>query len=466
MRHRVAAITRSHFGTLAVLAGCASPLAAGGKDPLPVQPFDDAGAPSASVETIHCTVTPTARLSTRIATVGIVTFTTDLLPVDSASIEFGIAGGTPMLAPVDLNAEGHRTLLLGMKQAQEYTYRVRLVSAGKLCTSGDYSIRTQQIDGAPRVTKSGRAGTPGFIVTSLGVNQSLNDPGTKSMYIFDTEGDVVWAAAGPERASRVHLDWEANSVWGMALNVAADTGRMDYVSMDGEQGEENVPALVGGHHDFAVVPGGKLVVLAWRTPFDNTQCTQVLEYDPLTRGVRTIVDSVASLYKPVADCHTNAIQYQEWDDTLTLSDRNPSLYVRLKRSGDLLWQLGGTDPVEVLLSGAGEWKANHGHHLTEDGRFILFNNGTFGDTHLLEFQIDEAAHQAVLVKDWSDGSTSSVLGDVERLPNGNTLATFSTSGLVREYDAQGQAIADYRGDFGYATFRTTLYGKPLRGAQH
>jgi hypothetical protein len=63
-----------------------------------------------------------------------------------------------------------------------------------------------------------------------------------------------------------------------------------------------------------------------------------------------------------------------------------------------------------------------------------------------------------------------VLGDVQRLPNGNTLITYSQNGEMREISPTGQLVQTVqtfnetgtRRAFGYADFRPTLYGPPLR----
>jgi hypothetical protein len=69
------------------------------------------------------------------------------------------------------------------------------------------------------------------------------------------------------------------------------------------------------------------------------------------------------------------------------------------------------------------------------------------------------------------GAFSMVLGDVQRLPNGNTLVVYSTTGRIHEVSPTGalvQMITVHQvesaspGTFGYANFRETLYGPPLR----
>ena len=57
-----------------------------------------------------------------------------------------------------------------------------------------------------------------------------------------------------------------------------------------------------------------------------------------------------------------------------------------------------------------------------------------------------------------------IYGDVQRLDNGHTLVTFSTSGEFRELDAGGRVVQSFEFDLGgavgYATHRRSLYGPP------
>jgi len=61
-----------------------------------------------------------------------------------------------------------------------------------------------------------------------------------------------------------------------------------------------------------------------------------------------------------------------------------------------------------------------------------------------------------------DRGQSVILGDVQRLPNGNTLVTYSTVGEIHEVSPAGDLVQSLSitGPFGYASFRESLYGPP------
>ncbi len=54
------------------------------------------------------------------------------------------------------------------------------------------------------------------------------------------------------------------------------------------------------------------------------------------------------------------------------------------------------------------------------------------------------------------------LGDVQRLPGGNTLVTYSTDGTIVELDSNWNEVQSFSSRFGYSNWRATLYGPPLR----
>jgi hypothetical protein len=64
------------------------------------------------------------------------------------------------------------------------------------------------------------------------------------------------------------------------------------------------------------------------------------------------------------------------------------------------------------------------------------------------------------------GIENAVMGDVQRLANGNTVVSYSTQGVLHEVDPSGSLVReltwDLGGAFGYVVQRPTLYGPPPR----
>ncbi len=404
-----------------------------------------------------CTIAADYEISEAIPTVGIVTWSANA-DVTSAHIEFGLEGSANVMeAPVDLAEPGYRTLLLGMKQASNYVFRIVAETSSGTCVSRDYTLATGTLAGAPSITRTGSEGSRGFIVTTTGIGVA-GSSGRSISYIFDTDGDVVWLAAAPSQASRARMSWDGKHMWAAALNNmgSTDSGEMRRVSMDGLDIENDVPGLSGAHHDFTVTPDGVAAIV-----FNSSGCSGIVERSN-DGTITTLVADVSTIYTPNGDCHTNYLRYYESDDTFTVSDRNPNLFVKIARDGTLLWQFGGTSPLDASFSVAESWRVNHGHDLGDNGRFVFFNNGDPGTARVLEFQLNGSNMTASRRWTYSPGMSSSTLGDVQRLPEGHYLVTFSSTGIIHEIDSSQRLAQSFRVQgLGYAEFRRNLYGPPV-----
>lgn len=422
--------------------------------------------PSGPTPGATCNITATGEISSKIATVGIVTFTADV-PVESAKIEFSnMAGGETFVAPVDVEAENHRTLLLGMKPNATYTYKVIVNDS---CSSADGSLTTgnvpvQASQSIPRISKSGSGGMPGFYVVSVysGNNHSV---------ILDQDGDIVWYGGGAtsntfDATSRSRMDWEGKYMWSIAANpLTGGDGAIRRVSMDGLDETTMLPGTEKRHHDLVAVPGGIMTIIAHQA---QGRCSRIIEYGP-NGTAKEIVADINTIYTQAQpDCHPNSISYNVDDDTYVVGDRNANMYVKISRDGEVLWQLGGGNPKGASFSGEVVWDVNHGHHLFEqDGqlRFLLFNNGQGGSSYIIELALNENTMAAEEL--WRVGVASTpVMGDVQRLPNGNTLVALTTAGTVAEYKSgTTDTVQEFKitgGQVGYVDYRPTLYGVPAK----
>jgi Arylsulfotransferase (ASST) len=405
---------------------------------------------------LSCAFTATSSFSTALPNVAIVTWSTTLANPTRAEIEFGPAASeTTMVAPVDLTQAGFRTLLLGMKGNTSYTYRIVASTAAGTCTSDSYTIMTGAVpDSAPTVTATimdASAHDRGFIVTSTGISGNTT-------FIIDPDGAVIWTAAGPKIPSRAHMSWDGTRMYTMALNVQnGGLGNIQSVAMDGT-GTTTFAGLTASHHDLTAIPGG-FATLLWNTSVKDAPCSLVERADA-TGALTTVVADMGTVYNS-ASFHANSVHYYPGDDSYTVGDRNPSLYVKLTREGQLIWQFGGTNPKDPskFFTGVPTWAVNHGHQLLSDGTFVFFNNGS---NEAWSYALDTATMTATrLLAYTATGATSNVLGDVQRVPNGNYLVTFSTSGQIHEISPTGALVATFTSTaFGYAEFRESLYGAP------
>ena len=95
---------------------------------------------------------------------------------------------------------------------------------------------------------------------------------------------------------------------------------------------------------------------------------------------------------------------------------------------------------------------------------MLFNNGYEGSAHVFEFRLSDTADTftAAQVRELSGDGSSTNLGDVQRLPGGNTLITYATDAKIVELDSSWNEVQTFSARIGYADWRPTLYGPPPR----
>jgi hypothetical protein len=408
-----------------------------------------------------------SELSAVIPTVGIVEWSLMGGAPASAKIVYTLQGAATSTlnrggeAPVSLASPNYRTLLLGLKQARNYTFHIEAVRDGQTCVSPEYALPTTGSFATPPsvsvAVAQPDAREPGFIVTSSGFFTP------NSAFIVDADGEIVWSADAPLNTTRALMDYEGDNMWMISLNLDNEGGEMRYVSMDGAQGEQNVAGLENAHHDFTVLPGGKVAALVWRVPGIDPESDLVIRSPD---GTATTAFTIGSSVYLSDTYHADAIHYLPFDGGFTISDRNPNLIVKVSATGTPQWQLGGScagAPAGTRCSPQ-SWLVNHGHHLLQDGTFVLFNNGENDFNHVREFDLaaTPTSFTATPVKDYTGTGTGNTLGDVQRLPGGNTLVTYSMEGKIVELDPSWNEVQTFSVRVGYSSWRPTLYGPPTR----
>lgn len=212
------------------------------------------------------------------------------------------------------------------------------------------------------------------------------------------------------------------------------------------------------------MPGGKVAALVWTTP-DNDPPSDLVIGTP--DGQATTAFTIGSNLYQSDTFHANAIHYILSDDSFTIADRNANVVVEVSATGVPKWQLGGMcdgAPTAGHCSPQ-SWQVNHGHHLLDDGTLLVFNNtDTEGVAHVLEFHLDDlpSTLSATQVQDYTGTAASATLGDVQRLPGGNTLVTYSNAGIIVELDPSWNEVQTFNVRIGYSSWRPTLYGPPPR----
>lgn len=424
---------------------------------------------------VNCTVSILGSELATIQTVGVVTFSADLPGITSAEIQFGKDDSYGLVAPVDLAEPDYRTLLLGMTQSSTYQYRVAVSDGTNVCYSEVQMIETGELDvNGLAEASTGAGAAEGFIVTSRG----------SDVIIFDKEGELVWGYKFASSIFSARMSWDGKHVFARDLGPfdAGNGGTFYRVAMDGS-GLESLDAPGGDHHDFTVTPTG----IAYLAKGAAGECDKIFTAsEEVTDGVELV--NTWEIYQYFEEggggglgsgelCHANRIHYLEELDAFTVSDREKDALAVFGADGTPMTSIGKAPASgwtqHVQAEGAGtDWRVQHGHHFYADDKLLVFSNNSSDGSAILHYTINGS--NAVLDWKYAGAGSSMTQGDVQHLPNGNSLITASNSGVIHEIGTTQNLIGSYRasagggggggigggGGFGYTTHRATLYGAP------
>jgi hypothetical protein len=355
-------------------------------------------------------------------TIGIVTWSVTVAPLASAHIEFGLDGLYGMTAPVDLSAAGYRTLLLGMKPSRTYHFRIVASDGSATFASGDYTVATgpptSLVDVATFNVIDAAARQRGFVIASHRTNSTV-------AFILDADGDVVWwFGGGPNGIARARMSDDGKNMW---IAIAGNTGApLVRIRMDGLETQSYPNATAA--HDITPVGGATMAYL----DYGEGDCQSIFEIDP-GGTAREVFESTGLVSS--SNCHGNALRYSKKENVYTFSDHLTDVFV-VDRSGAVLWRLG-----QRVSGGNAAWgAAQHGHQLLDDGMLIFANNGAGNNaSQAIEYALDGTERRR-----FASGGYTANLGDVQRLPGGNTLITYSNQSLIQEVDGNGKVVLEIK----------------------
>jgi hypothetical protein len=408
-----------------------------------------------------CDFTVTSQLASDISaksptTVGIVKWSVTGMTPTSANIELGLDATYGTKAPVDLTVAGYQTPLLGMKPSTTYHFRIVASSGSSSCTSQDQTIQTG--DKATSVSigsytiKDASAHQRGFIITSY-----WNGSGKSVPFILDADGNIAWwYGGGPSNGiARARISADSKNMW-MVVPDLSGGGHVQRVSMDTLDGQTY--ASTQSSHDIAAVSGSTMAYIDYSpSSACNGNGGGIVEIDPSGK-TKTVVNASTFLSSSGGGgmgCHGNSLRYSAKEDYYTYSDVQSDVYI-LNRSGALQWKLSSK------VGGNSSWGGvQHGQQLLDNSIIIFANSGGGSNASAaIEYGLDGS-----LIKKFASGGHTQNLGDVQRLPGGNTLINYGNGGNIQEVDSSGNVVMEIKGSsgssFGYSEWRDSLYGPPL-----
>lgn len=329
---------------------------------------------------------------------------------------------------------------------------------------------------------------PGYLFVT-----SFTGPGlpTAAPYvmILDNQGDPVYYRKQPPNQAGTDLKLNAN-------------GRLTYYDRAVGKFREldQTYATVGfydavnhwtNHHDFQLLPNGHQLYLIYdpRT-IDMSQVVPggkpaatvygliVQEVDTNRRVVFEwrswdhidLTDSNQDLTTQVIDLiHGNAVGF-DFDGNLLISSRHLDEVTKINRqTGDIIWRWGGKRNQFTFVGDNRRFSHQHDIRLLPNGHYTLYDNGnglTPEYSRALEYVLDQTNKTATLV--WEYRNTPDVfawgMGNVQRLPNGNTMIGWGTAvPTLTEVTPDGRKAFELTMDYmhqSYRAFRFPWVGRP------
>ena len=161
--------------------------------------------------------------------------------------------------------------------------------------------------------------------------------------------------------------------------------------------------------------------------------------------------------------HMNSIAV-DYDGHLILSARSQGEVSKINReTGEFIWRLGGVHNQFQFVNDPDGFTAQH-HVIPVPGqpnRYTIFDNGNYHNppySRSVEYQLDTEAMTAELVWQYAVDEYSFMMGNTQRLPNGNTFIDYSNwpPGRALEVTPDGVVVQELE-VVGTSSYRTRRY---------
>jgi hypothetical protein len=367
---------------------------------------------------------------------------------------------------------------------------VSIVAIASSDRRGDYSVLHTERDLHPPAIEVGvgpaKRTSPGYIFLTPRTADTTRPSGPT---ILDARGRLVWFLPRP---GRVISDLKAQTfkgrrvlTWGERGPVKAppDIFKLDprdlfFVVADSNYNQFlRVRAIGDGigtdMHEFVITKKGSVLLLAFRTVTRDLSGVggssservidaivqeidlktgkllfnwSALDHIPVSDSMFQLPRNEQNAWEPY---HPNSIS-ETSDGNLLVSMRHTSAIYKIDRkTGKVLWTLGGKSSDFDLGPGAGFYYQHDAQPLG-DGKVLLFDNGaTLEDrrsriSRVKVLELDGATRQATLVKDVvHDRAILAVSqGNARRLPGGNIFVGWGNRQWFSEYTPEGQQLFD------------------------
>ena len=341
---------------------------------------------------------------------------------------------------------------------------------------------------------------PGYIFVAPKNGPGEQSPNQDGPLILDNSGEPLWFYA-LEREDEDTMDFKVQYYQGEPVITFwkghhTGFGQGEYVILDTSYKEiARVGAgngYLGDHHEFLITDEDTALITIYGKvegidlsgvggPKDGAVREGIAQEVEIESGEVIfewhslehvgVEDSYADLPKNPAYAfdyfHINSIDVDH-DSNLLISSRNTSTVYKVDRkSGEVMWRLGGEKSSFEMGPGA-RINFQHDARRQPDGTITIFDNGsveTDDRTYGIVLEVDEDNMTTTLVRRYPhpEGRIVGTQGSVQILPNDNVFIGWGSNPLFSEFSRDGQLL--YSASFppqveSYRAFRFPWSGHP------
>jgi hypothetical protein len=323
---------------------------------------------------------------------------------------------------------------------------------------------------------------------------SLTGPGQRGPMIVDNHGRVVWF----RRLNKVAINFRRQILagkpvltWWEGAITSTGIGMGEGVILD--ETYRTVARVQAGNgfqadvHEFLLTPRGTALVTIFNTvradlsavggPSSGNVLDSIIQEVDVKSG-RVLFEwhsldhvPITDTYSPVLDpfdyFHINSVDV-DLDGNLLVSARNTSALYKLdRRSGNVLWRLGGRSS-DFELGPAAPFMYQHDARAHSDGTITLFDDGpgpSSAQSRAIRLGIDLGAMRANLLQDYRHPVplAAAAMGSAQVLGGNAMLVGWGTEPYITEFGPLGDVRFDAKFDgnaWNYRAYRNVWVGRP------
>ena len=322
---------------------------------------------------------------------------------------------------------------------------------------------------AIEVTTQAHETAPGYVFVAPKNGPGEASPAQDGCLILDDLGEPVWFRP-LQREDMDVMDFKCQHYRGRPVltwweGVHTGYGQGEYVIMDGSYREvARVRAgngYEGDHHEFLISPQDTaLLDIYHKVTMDLSEMGGEKDATVLDGIVQEVdiesgdvlfewhsldhVDFDESYVKPYDYFHINSIEV-DLDGNLLVSSRTTcTIYKIDRRSGEVIWRLGGKRS-DFDMGWGTRTAFQHDARRQADGTLTIFDNRNVNkdeQSRAVVLELDEEAMTARLVREYThpEKVLSATQGNMQVLPGGNVFVGWGSEPVLSEFSEGGELL--------------------------